>query len=152
VNTTRSSSARRLSAALPLLAFLAGCSGETAGNQPAASERASEKQESVSARGEIPARRPSRIEEKLVPPRAVLGSDPNPSSPSLVFQAPEEPRACSAGCVPRQRRRLVLESEMQEGAEHVLSGRVRATGRAFSVRIAPGGTGGTTGTVLVTAH
>jgi hypothetical protein len=153
VNTTRSSSARRLSAALPLLAFLAGCSGETAGNQPAASERASEKQESVSARGEIPARRPSRIEEKLVPPRAVLGSDPDPSSPSLVFQAPEEParllgwlRATANGAD------FVLESEMQEGAEHVLSGRVRATGRAFSVRIAPGGTGGTTGTVLVTAH
>jgi hypothetical protein len=47
---------------------------------------------------------------------------------------------------------FVLESELQEGAEHVLSGRVRDTGEAFTVRIAPGAGGGTTGMLMVTAH
>jgi hypothetical protein len=105
------------------------------------------------ASGEIAARRASRIEAKLVPPRSVLGSDPDPKSPGLVFQAQEAPaklldwfRATGNGAD------FVLESEMQEGAEHVFSGRVRATGEAFTVRIAPGASGGTTGMVMVTAR
>jgi hypothetical protein len=34
----------------------------------------------------------------------------------------------------------------------VLSGRVRETGEAYTVRIAPGANGGTTGTIIVTAR
>jgi len=100
--------------------------------------------------GEIASRRANAVELKLVPKGAVLGSDPDPQSPSLVFQAREEParllgwlRATANGAD------LALESEMQEGAEHVLSGRVRETGEAYTVRIAPGANGGTTGTIIV---
>jgi hypothetical protein len=90
---------------------------------------------------------------KLVPKGAVLGADPDPSAPSLVFQARGTParllgwlRATANGAD------FVLESELQEGDEHVLSGRVRDTGEAFTVRIAPGAGGGTTGVVMVTAR
>jgi hypothetical protein len=108
---------------------------------------------SPSAPGEIPLRRASRIEAKLVPPGAALGADPDPRAPGLVFQAREAParllgwlRATANGAD------FVLESELQEGAEHVLSGRVRGTGEAYTVRIAPGAGGGTTGMVMVTAQ
>lgn len=88
-----------------------------------------------------------------MPPGAVIGADPDARSPVLVFGAKEQPadlldwlRATGNGAD------FVLESEMQEGAEHVLSGRVRATGEAYTVRVAPGATGGTTGMVMVTAR
>jgi len=103
--------------------------------------------------GEIAARRTSAIELKLVPKGAVLGSDPDPDAPSLIFQARAGParllgwlRATANGAD------FVLESELQEGEEHVLSGRVRETGEAFTVRLAPGAGGGTTGMVMVTAQ
>ena len=100
--------------------------------------------------GEVASRRPTRLEAKLLPPKAVIGSDPAPRAPALTFQAREEPgrlldwfRATANGSD------FVLESEMQEGAEYVLSGRARESGEVFTIRVAPGVNGGTTGMVLV---
>lgn len=139
--------------AIALIAASAGCR-EQAGppemaQAPPAADGGGARQ--VPAPGEIPARRASRIEAKLVPPRAVLGSDPDPKSPGLVFQAKEEPaRLLDWLCATANGADFVLESELQEGAEHVFSGRVRATGEAFTVRVAPGANGGTTGIIMVT--
>jgi hypothetical protein len=100
--------------------------------------------------GEVASRRPSGLEEKLLPPEAVIGSDPDPRAPTLVFQTREEPgrlldwfRATANGSD------FVLESEMQEGSEYVFSGRARESGEVFTIRVAPGVNGGTTGMVLV---
>jgi hypothetical protein len=142
-------SVTRLACAVVAIAIAAAC-GEAGENRNATPPPAAAA-EAPSA--EIAARRVSAVETKLVPKRAVIGSDPDPTAPTLIFQAREAParllgwlRATANGAD------FVLESEMQEGAAHVLSGRVRATGEAFTVRIAPGATGGTTGMVMVTAR
>lgn len=128
----------------PLLLLLAGCGGDP--QAPGAQDAGA-----AAAAPTVPAPRAAHIQRRLIPPRAVIGSDPDPRPSVLVFSAREPParlldwfRGTANGAD------FVLESEMQEGAEHVFSGRVRETGEAFTVRIAPGNTGGTTGMVMVT--
>ena len=149
---SRSPSPCRIVVVLFAVAASGGCGGggTAEDNRSAAAplpiEAAAPPRESAS-------RRASAVELKLVPKGAVLGPDPDPTAPSITFQAREAParllgwlRATANGAD------FVLESELQEGDEHVLSGRVRETGEAFTLRIAPGATGGTTGMIMVTAH
>lgn len=136
--------------ALAALSAAAAC-GESGPDGEKRESAASNAQQNAPAPGEPPLRRPTAVEQRLVPPRAVLGADPDPRAPALVFQSREKPeqlldwfRATGNGAD------FALETELQEGAEHVFSGRVRATGGAYTVRIAPGANGGTTGLVLIT--
>ena len=144
VNMTRTSA--RVLIALCAVAGAGGCREQAPAPTPESSEAPA-----ASAPGELPLRRPTSIEAKLLPPRAVIGADPDARSPVLSFDVVEEPdrlfgwfRATGNGAD------FVLESEMQEGEEHVFSGRVRATGEAYAVRVAPGANGGTTGSIMVT--
>jgi hypothetical protein len=122
---------------------LAGCGGQEVKEQAAPAQVAPPP-------AEVAARRPGPLEARLLPPGAVIGSDPDPRAPSLTFQVRETPdrlldwiRAAANGSD------FVLETEMQEGAEYVFSGRARASDQVFTVRVAPGVNGGTTGMVLV---
>jgi hypothetical protein len=133
---------------------LGACGTEAAKEETASSPARAPATPAISgtapAPGEIPSRRPTPLEAKLLPPKAVIGADPDPRAPTLVFESREKPdqlldwlRATANGAD------FVLESEMQEGAEHVFSGRARASDEVFTVRIAPGVNGGTTGILLV---
>jgi hypothetical protein len=133
---------------------LGGCGTEAvreeAASSPARAPATQVGSGKASAPGEIASRRPTPLEAKLLPPKAVIGADPDPRAPSLTFHTREEPgelldwlRAATNGAD------FVLESEMQEGAEYVFSGRARAGEEVFTVRVAPGVNGGTTGMVLV---
>ena len=134
---------------LVLLALaLASCSGREA-REEAARPRA-QGNKAAAPPTEVVSRRPTPLEAKLLPPKAVIGADPDPRAPTLIFQTREEPaelldglRAAANGAD------FVLETEMQEGAEYVFSGRARAGAEVFTVRVAPGVNGGTTGMVLV---
>jgi hypothetical protein len=152
---SRSSGAWATAPVLALLAATAGCGEQQAEPNAAAPAPAvaAGAAPSASAPGEIEIRKPSRFEAKLVPPNSVIGADPDLASPALAFQNDQDPaplldwfRATGNGAD------FVLESEMQEGDEHVFSGRVRASGEGYTVRVAPRPNGGTTGVVVVTAR
>lgn len=99
---------------------------------------------------EIPIRRASAGERPLLPPGAVIGADPDYAAPVLTVRSDAAPRRLLVWYRADERSSVFsLESEMQEGAEHVLSGRIRATGELFTVRIAPGPTGGSVATIIV---
>ena len=141
--------------ALAALPALANCGGEQAKEEksPPPAEAPGPAPASINMAappGEIASRRPTAMEAKLLPPKAVIGSDPDPRAPALTFQTREEPgrlldwfRATANGPF------FVLETEMQEGAEYVFSGRARESGEVFTIRVAPGVNGGTTGILLV---
>lgn len=84
----------------------------------------------------------------MLPPGAVIGSDsPGGEAASIVFDSREPPgRLLAWYRSPGRRADFRLESELQEGAEQVLSG--TSCNGAFTVRLAPGGNGGTAGTLL----
>jgi hypothetical protein len=140
---------------LSTLPALASCGGERAKEEksppPAEARGPSPTSNDMAVPpGEIASQRPSPLEAKLLPPKAVIGSDPDPRAPALTFQTREEPgrlldwfRATGNGTD------FVLETEMQEGAEYVFSGRARESGEVFTIRVAPGANGGTTGILLV---
>lgn len=141
-----------------LAAGLAGC-GERGGNGPVAAETAE-----ASAAAEAPVANRVAAEAKLreevavvetaglLPPNASLVSrEPVTGAIAFDFRAAAPPerlagwyRASTTGAG------YEVTSEMQEGAEHVLSGTTRAPAGDFSVRLAPDGRGGTTAMVLVT--
>jgi hypothetical protein len=137
-------------AALVLLLALQGCGTDAAKNGSSAQAL---EQQVTTVPGQPSLRRPTGLERKLLPPDAVIGADNDANAAMLVFSTHEAParlldwfRATANGAD------FVLETEMQEGAEHVFSGRARASGEAFTVRIAPGASGGTTGMIMVTAR
>lgn|GEM_PF-5599008 len=139
---------RSLAPMLAAVLIVSGCAGEPSDDRKP--QGAPSVEAGPAAPGEIASRRPTPLESKLLPPGAVIGSDPDPRAPSLTFELREKPetlldwfRAAANGAD------FVLESEMQEGAEHVFSGRARTGGEVFTIRLAPGINGGTTGMLLV---
>lgn len=80
-----------------------------------------------------------------------------PGETALSFTSAASPQATLAWYRdPARRTAFSVDSEMQEGAEYVLSGSLaRNPGRVrgdFSVRVAPGEHGGSTAMVLVTGR
>jgi hypothetical protein len=129
--------------------LVAACAGDEGSNQ--ANAALAETAAPPAPTGELPLRRPGASESPLLPPGAVIGADPDPAAPSLTFSTRAEPREVLGWYRSRERRRdFALESELEEGAEHVLSGRIRATGEMFTLRLSRGVTGGTTATIVTT--
>jgi hypothetical protein len=85
----------------------------------------------------------------LVPPGAVIGSDsPAGEGAAITFQTRERPERLVAWYRSPERG-FVIGSELQEGAERVLTGTRGRPPREFTVRLAPGINGGTTGVVMI---
>jgi hypothetical protein len=86
----------------------------------------------------------------LLPPEAVIGSDsPSGDSEVIAFDSRTPPPRLLAWYRSSERD-FRIGSELQEGAEYVLAGSTRAPERDFTVRLAPGRTGGTSGMILFT--
>jgi hypothetical protein len=137
-----------------LLLLSPGCGRErrqAESNQVTSTPSADSQDSGGPAQQSVPARRPSRIEARLVPPGSAIGSDPDPQSPSIVFLSPRPPaRLLDWVRATANSEDFILDAEMEEGAEHVFNGRMRESDQGFTVRLAPGANGGTTGVVLVT--
>jgi hypothetical protein len=88
----------------------------------------------------------------LIPPGAVIGSDsPTGDAVSITFQSREPPERVAAWYrSPDRAADFRLGSELREGAEQVLGGSTLRPPGEFNVRIAPGISGGTTATILIT--
>jgi len=130
--------------------LLGACNGQESPNQASASP-AVEGTAPAAANGEIRLRHPSAGESRLMPPGAVIGADPDPTAPALTFSTQIKlGEALRWYRSPERRRDFLLQSELEEGAEHVLSGRVRATGEMFTLRLSPGAAGGTSATIVAT--
>ena len=87
---------------------------------------------------------------ELLPPDAVIGGDsPSGDAETIVFDSRHAP-ARLLDWYRSTERDFRLDSELKEGAEFVLTGSTRAPDRDFTVRLAPGPTGGTSGMVLFT--
>jgi hypothetical protein len=88
----------------------------------------------------------------LIPPGAVIGSDsPTGDAVSITFQTREQPERVAAWYrSPDRASDFRLTSELREGAEQVLGGSTLRPAGEFTVRMAPGIGGGTTGTILIT--
>lgn len=86
----------------------------------------------------------------LLPPDAVIGGDsPSGDAETIVFDS-RNPPARLLDWYRSTERDFRLDSELKEGAEFVLSGSTRAPDRDFTIRLAPGRTGGTSAMVLFT--
>ena len=86
----------------------------------------------------------------LLPPDAVIGSDsPTGDAETIAFDSRNPPSRLLAW-YRAEEREFRLGSELQEGAEYVLSGSTVAPGRDFTIRLAPGRNGGTSGMLLFT--
>ena len=93
-----------------------------------------------------------RVAERadLLPPGAVIGSDsPSGDAEVIAFDSRTPPPLLLAWYRSPDRD-FRIGSELQEGAEYVLAGSSRAPKRDFTVRLAPGRTGGTSGMILFT--
>jgi len=87
---------------------------------------------------------------ELLPPDAVIGGDsPSGDAETIVFESRHLP-ARLLDWYRSTERDFRLDSELKEGAEFVLTGSTRAPDRDFTIRLAPGRTGGTSGMVLFT--
>ena len=88
----------------------------------------------------------------LLPPEAVIGGDsPSGDAETITFES-SNPPARLLDWYHDGQRGFRIGSEMQEGAEYVLSGSTRAPAgeRHFTIRLAPGRSGGTSGMILFT--
>lgn len=93
-----------------------------------------------------------RIAERrdLLPPDAVIGGGmPAGEAETISFDS-RNPPAGLVAWYHSSDRDFRIGSEFREGAEYVLSGSTRGADRDFTVRLAPGGTGGTSGMILFT--
>ena len=93
-----------------------------------------------------------RVAERadLLPPGAVIGSDsPTGDAEVIAFDSRNPPSRLLAWYRSPDRD-FRIASELQEGAESVLAGSTRVPERDFTVRLAPGRTGGTSGMILFT--
>ena len=93
-----------------------------------------------------------RVAERadLLPPDAVIGSDSSSGDAEVIaFDSRNRPSGVLAWYRSPDRG-FRIGSELQEGAEYVLAGSTRAPERDFTVRLAPGRTGGTSGMILFT--
>lgn len=93
-----------------------------------------------------------RVAERadLLPPGAVIGSDsPSGDAEVIAFDSRNPPSRLLAWYRSPDRG-FRIGSELQEGAEYVLAGSSREPDRDFTVRLAPGRSGGTTGMILFT--
>ena len=93
-----------------------------------------------------------RVAERadLRPPGAVIGSDsPSGDAEAIAFDSRNPPSRLLAWYRSPDRG-FRIGSELQEGAEYVLAGSSREPDRDFTVRLAPGRTGGTSGMILFT--
>ena len=86
----------------------------------------------------------------LLPPDAVIGSDsPSGDTETISFDSRNPPSRLLAWYRGAERE-FRIGSELQEGAEYVLSGSTHAPARDFTIRLAPGRSGGTSGMILFT--
>ena len=86
----------------------------------------------------------------LLPPDAVIGGDsPTSDAETITFDSRNPPSRLLAW-YRSDERGFRLGSDLQEGAEYVLSGSTGVPDRDFTVRLAPGRSGGTSGMILFT--
>lgn len=84
----------------------------------------------------------------LLPPDAVIGGDsPSGDAETITFDS-RDPPSRLVGWYRSSEREFQLGSELREGAEYVLSGSTRVPDRDFTIRLAPGRNGGTSGMIL----
>lgn len=147
-------------AALAALALLGGCGGGTEQANGAAPPNAQsvpgldvvERPEAPAAPAQV-AREVATVEHAgLLPDRArIVSREPMTGAIAFDFHAPDTVARVAAWYRAGQTRGgFVVTSELQEGAEHVLSGITRQPAGDFSVRLAADEGGGTTAMVLVT--
>lgn len=86
----------------------------------------------------------------LLPPDAVIGGDsPSGEVETIAFDSRDPPARLLAWYRSNERG-FRLGSELQEGAEYVLSGATATPDRDVTIRLAPGRNGGTSGVLLFT--
>jgi hypothetical protein len=132
-----------------LLAFgaVSGC-----GAPPPRNEQQSSQAAASSANALPPLVETVRSAERadLLPPDAVIGSDsPTGEAETIAFDSRDPPVRLRAWYRSADRG-FRLGSELQEGAEYVLTGSTRTPDRHFTIRLAPGRNRGTTGMLLFT--
>ena len=139
----------RISRLIPIAAIAAatGC-----GAPPSRNEQAAANETQPSADPLPPLQETVRTAERgdLLPPDAVIGGDvPVGDAETIAFDS-RNPPARLLAWYRSSERDFRIGSELQEGAEYVLSGSTRVPDRDFTVRLAPGRTGGTSGMILFT--
>lgn len=137
-----------------MLAALTGCGGGSggAGNQAAAAEAPDQAPVNKVA-AEAKVREEVAVVETagLLPPDASLVSrDPVEGAIAFDFRTATPPARLVDWYRTQPGGGFEVTSEMEEGAERVLSGTTRRPRGDFSVRLATGTRGGTSGMVLVT--
>ena len=135
---------------IPILLALAALSG--CGAPPPRDDQQGSIEASPQANSLPPLEETVRSAERadLLPPDAVIGSDsPSGDTETISFDSRNPPSRLLAWYRGAERE-FRIGSELQEGAEYVLSGSTRAPDRDFTVRLAPGRSGGTSGMILFT--
>ena len=140
---------RSLRLILPAAVALAisGC-----GAPPPRNEQAATSAHQPSANALPPLQETARVAERadLLPPGAVIGGDsPSGEAEAIAFDSRNPPSRLLAW-YRSPNRDFRIGSELREGAEYVLAGSSREPDRDFTVRLAPGRTGGTSGMILFT--
>ena len=86
----------------------------------------------------------------LLPPDAVIGGDSPTGDAETIAFVSRNPPSRLLDWYRAEERAFRLGSELQEGAEYVLSGSTVVPDRDFTIRLAPGRNGGTSGMLLFT--
>ena len=138
-----------------LMAAAAACGGA---EEPAATPAASVARPAPAATASGPAPDKPRLageESGLVPPDEAVapGEALSQDEIALAFSSRKPVPQLLAWYRSNARRgAFTLGSELEEGAEHVLSGSTRTPRGDFTVRLAPGDSGGTEAMVLITGR
>jgi len=138
-----------LTSALLALAAVASC-----GAPPPRNDQQSSAEPPQAANALPPLEETVRSAERgdLLPPAAGVGGDsPTGDAETIAFDSRNPPSQLLAW-YRAEEREFRLGSELQEGAEYVLSGSTVAPDRDFTIRLAPGRNGGTSGMLLFTDH
>ena len=136
-----------LTSALLALAAVASC-----GAPPPRNDQQSSAEASRSANGLPPLEESARSAERadLLPPDAVSGGDSQTEDAETIAFDSRNPPSRLLAWYRAEERGFRIGSELREGAEYVLSGSTRAPDRDFTVRLAPGRAGGTSGLIMFT--
>ncbi|WP_166038389.1 hypothetical protein [Sphingosinicella sp. YJ22] len=136
-----------LISALLALVAVASC-----GAPPPRNEQQPSTEASPSANGLPPLEESARSAERadLLPPDAVIGGDSQTEDAETIAFDSRNPPSRLLAWYRAEERDFRLGSELQEGAEYVLSGSTDAPDRDFTIRLAPGRNGGTSGMLLFT--
>lgn len=135
----------RLIPILVAVGAVSGCGAPAPGNDQQSSASTAPTANALPPLGET-VRSAERAD--LLPPDAVIGSDsPSGEAETIAFDSRDPPSRLLAW-YSSDERDFRLGSELQEGAEYVLSGSARTPDRDFTIRLAPGRNGGTSGMIL----